>query len=115
MAAARICAFVIYLLNYHFLPEDRLAELMSDLFGLKLVPATIARMSAVCAQRFRGFADAVRERVARVKHLDETGFRIGGRTQWLHIFSTAWLTFYRISAKRQARQPAVWCHWHRRA
>jgi transposase len=28
---ARICAFVIYLLNYHFLPEDRLAELMSDL------------------------------------------------------------------------------------
>ena len=99
---ARICAFVIYLLNYHFLPEDRLAELMSDLFGLKLVPATIARMSAVCAQRFRGFADAVRERVtaARVKHLDETGFRIGGRTQWLHIFSTAWLTFYRISAKR---------------
>jgi Transposase IS66 family len=50
-------------------------------------------MSAACAQRFRGFADAVRERVAmaRVKHLDETGFRIGGRTQWLHIFSTALL------------------------
>ena len=40
---ARICAFVVYLLNYHFLPEDRLAELVSDLFGLKLVPATIAR------------------------------------------------------------------------
>jgi transposase len=99
---ARICAFVVYLLNYHFLPEDRLAELMSDLFGLKLVPATIARMSAACAQRFRGFADAVRERVAaaRVKHLDETGFRISARTQWLHIFSTALLTFYRISSKR---------------
>src|SRR5215470_10416415 len=32
---ARICAFVVYLLNYHFLPEDRLAELLSDLFGLK--------------------------------------------------------------------------------
>ena len=99
---ARICAFVVYLLNYHFLPEDRLAELMSDLFGLKLVPATIARMSAACAQRFRDFADAVHERVAaaRVKHLDETGFRIGGRTQWLHIFSTALLTFYRTSSKR---------------
>jgi transposase len=99
---ARICAFVVYLLNYHFLPEDRLAELMSDLFGLKLVPATIARMSAACAQGFRDFADAVRERVAgaRVKHMDETGFRIGGRTQWLHIFSTALLTFYRISSKR---------------
>jgi transposase len=32
--------------------------------------------------------------------LDETGFRIGGRTQWLHIFSTLLLTFYRISSKR---------------
>jgi transposase len=99
---ARICAFVVYLLNYHFLPEDRLAELLSDLFGLKMVPATIARMSAACAQRFRGFADTVCEHIAaaRVKHLDETGFRIGGRTQWLHIFSTALLTFYRISSKR---------------
>jgi transposase len=99
---ARICAFVVYLLNYHFLPEDRLAELMSDLFGLKLVPATIARMSTACAERFRDFADVVREQVAaaRVKHLDETGFRIGGRTQWLHIFSTALLTFYRVSSKR---------------
>jgi transposase len=29
-----------------------------------------------------------------------TGFRIAGRTQWLHIFSTALLTFYRISSKR---------------
>jgi transposase len=99
---AQICAFVVYLLNYQLLPEDRLAELLSDLFGLRMVPATIARMSAACARRFQGFADAVRERVAaaRVKHMDETGFRIGGRTQWLHIFSTALLTFYRVAAKR---------------
>ena len=51
---------MVYLLNYHFLPEDRLAELLTDLFGLKLVPATIARMSAACAERFRSFADIVR-------------------------------------------------------
>jgi transposase len=52
--------------------------------------------------RFQGFADTVRQHVAaaRVKHLDETGFRIGGRTQWLHIFSTALLTFYRTCSKR---------------
>jgi len=99
---AQICAFVVYLLNYQLLPEDRLAELLSDLFGLKMVPATIARMSAACAWRLQSFVDAVRERVAAawVKHLDETGFRIGGRTQWLHIFSTALLTFYRVASKR---------------
>jgi transposase len=116
---ARICSFVVYLLNYHFLPEDRLAELVSDLFGLAMVPATIARMNAACSQRFRDFADAVRDRVAaaRVKHLDETGFRIGGRTQWLHIFSTALLTFYRVASKRGSLLSGVTGiivhdHWH---
>jgi transposase len=78
------------------------AEAMADLFGVKLVTATIARMSRTCAERVHGFADAVGARVkaAAVKHLDETGFRIGGRTQWLHIACTVWLTFYRISPKR---------------
>ena len=99
---ARIKAFVIYLLHYQLLPQDRLAELMADLFGVKLAAATIARMSRTCAERLRGFAETVRNLVAGapVKHLDETGFRIGGKTQWLHIASTAALTFYRVCAKR---------------
>lgn len=98
----RIGALVVYLLHYQLLPEKRLAALMADLFGVKLVTATIARISQDCAERFRGFADAMRDHVAAapVKHMDETGFRIGGTTQWLHIASTVWLTFYRTSAKR---------------
>jgi transposase len=98
----RIGAFVLYLLHYQLLPEKRLAALMADLFGVQLVTATIARISQGCAKRFQGFADAVRDRVAAapVKHMDETGFRIGGKTQWLHIASTIWLTFYRVSPKR---------------
>jgi transposase len=98
----RVGAFVLYLLHYQLLPEKRLAELMADLFGVNLATATIARISHDCAQRFQGFADAVRDHVAAapVKHMDETGFRIGGKTQWLHIASTLLLTFYRISPKR---------------
>jgi len=99
---ARITAFVIYLLHYQLLPEDRLVEVMADLFGVKLAAATIARMSRTCAERLRGFAETVRDLVAGapVKHMDETGFRIGGKTQWLHVASTALLTFYRVCAKR---------------
>ena len=98
----RIGAFVLYLLHYQLLPEKRLAALMADLFGVKLVTATIARISQDYAQRCQIFADAVRDHVAAapVKHMDETGFRIGGKTQWLHIASTMLLTFYRISPKR---------------
>jgi transposase len=98
----RIAAFVLYLLHYQLLPEKRLAVLMADLFGVKLVTATIARISQDCAERFQDFTEALRDHVAAapVKHMDETGFRIGGKTQWLHIASTAWLTFYRTAAKR---------------
>jgi transposase len=98
----RIAAVVVYLLHFQFLPEQRLAALMADLFGVHLVTATIATMSRNCAGRFQGFVAALRDHVAAaaVKHMDETGFRIGGKTQWLHIASTVWLTFYRVSSKR---------------
>ena len=98
----RIAAFVVYLLHYQLLPEKRLAALMADLFGVNLVTATIARISQDCAERFKGFVAAVRDHVAAapVKHMDETGFRIGAKTNWLHIASTLWLTFYRVSPKR---------------
>ena len=93
---------MIYLLHYQLLPEKRLATLMADLFGVKVATATIARMSRVCAERLHGFVETVRDLVAGapVKHMDETGFRIGGKTQWLHVASTALLTFYRVCAKR---------------
>jgi transposase len=99
---ARLAAVVVYLLHYQLLPEKRLAALIADLFGVYLVTATIAGMSRSCAARLRGFAAAVRDHVAAapVKHMDETGFRIAGKTQWLHIASTIWLTFYRVSPKR---------------
>jgi len=115
----RIGAFVLYLLHYQLLPEKRLAMLMADLFDVRLATATITRISQDCAARFQGFVDAVRDQVAAaaVKHMDETGFRIGGKTQWLHIASTMLLTFYRVSAKRGSLLAnvvgiVVHDHWH---
>ena len=98
----RIAAWVLYLMHYQLLPEKRLAELMADLFGVKLATATLARISQDAAHRFQVFAEAVRDHVAAapVKHMDETGFRIGGKTLWLHIACTILLTFYRVSTKR---------------
>jgi transposase len=105
----RIAALVVYLLHYQLLPEDRLAEAMADLFGVRLVAATIARMSRSCAERAQGFADAVCALVkaAPVKHLDETGFRVGGTTRWLHIACTLWLVFYRVSPQRGSLSQGV--------
>jgi transposase len=105
----RIEAFVLYLQNHQLLPEKRLAMLMADLFGVNLTTATIARISQDYAARCQSFVDTLREQVAkaRVKHMDETGFRVGGKTQWLHIASTILLTFYRVSSKRGSLMQSV--------
>jgi transposase len=99
---ARIMSFVIYLLHFQLLPEKRLVMLMADLFSVFLSPGTISNMSRACAARMGIFAQAVCDRVcaAPVKHLDETGFRIGGKLRWLHVASTRLLTFYRCRKKR---------------
>jgi transposase len=99
---ARIAALVVYLLHYQLLPEARLVELMADLFGVRLSAATVAAMSGACARRLNGLVETIRDAIAGapVKHMDETGFRIGGKTQWLHVACTTLLTFYRVCARR---------------
>jgi len=98
---ARIAAIVVYLRNFQHLPERRLAALMALLFAVRLSGATIGRLSHVCAQRFGGFVDVVQAFIAAagVKNLDETGFRIAGITQWLHVACTKLLTCYRIAGR----------------
>ena len=79
----RITAWVSYLLYAQFVPEKRLAELMSDLFAVSISTATITAMGRRTARRFEPFlahvADVIRTAVP-VKHLDETGLRIAART-----------------------------------
>jgi transposase len=96
----RIAAIVVYLATFQFVPEDRLATLMQDLFGVSLARATIGQMSRRAGQRLLDFATAVHQLIlsAPVKHFDETGFRIVKRLRWLHIAATAALTFYRIGS-----------------
>ena len=98
----RIAAIAIYLQHYQFLPEKRLSEAMADMFGVRLAQATLAAISRNCAARFADLAAVLRGLIAAapVKHLDETGFRIGGKTNWLHIASTETLTLYRAASRR---------------
>jgi transposase len=97
-------ALVVYLQAWQFIPEDRLAELMSDVFGVEVATATIAGMGQRKAQELAGLAVHIAQQVkaAAVKHVDETGYRIAGVLQWLHVASTWLLTCYRTSAKRGA-------------
>jgi transposase len=102
---SRVKAAAIYLNAQQLIPEDRVAETMGDLFGAGLLcPASVASWSMAKAEELTPVVDHIAALVDRapVRHLDETGFRIGGKTQWLHTISTVALTHYRVSEKRGA-------------
>jgi transposase len=115
---ARIQAAMTYLNIAQLLPEDRLQEVMSDLFGIKPATATIAAIINRKAAAFTPVCAAIEAKLqtSPVKHLDETGFRVGGKTQWLHVLSNDALTHYRIDEKRgkmpeNLTETVVHDHW----
>jgi len=102
---SRIRAAAVYLNTQQLVPEDRVGDIMHDLFGAGLLcPASIVTWSGKKAEQLAPVAAHIAALVAQapVRHLDETGFRISGKTQWLHTASTPALTHYRVSEKRGA-------------
>jgi transposase len=98
----RIKAFTIYFQYQQFIPEDRLADVFEDIFGLPISTATMAKIGS----RFSGQLDRIEEEVisfintSEVKGVDESGFRVSGKTQWLHVLSHEKATHYRFAQKR---------------
>src|ERR1700691_4440033 len=97
----QLSACVVYLRNQHFLPEDRLSELMKDLFNTPVSPASIGQMTSRAAKALEPVVACIREQIAQapVKHLDETGCRIKKSLHWVHVASTKDLTHYRIGKR----------------
>lgn len=100
---ARIRAVAAYLHHQHFIPEDRLSEVLFDLFGCRITPGTIANITNTLAQIIEPVVAEIATEVktAPIKHLDETGLRIGAQTKWLHVVSTSTLTWYRVAQGRK--------------
>jgi transposase len=87
---AVIRSWSVYYQYQQFIPEDRLQPLFSDLFGIQLATATLAGYNRIAFDALAPFEESILALVktAAVKNLDETGFRVGGKTQWLHVAST---------------------------
>jgi len=84
-----ISAFAVYMTQYQLLPYQRTAEVLNELAGLGISPATLQRAIRVAATRLEAPVNAIRRAVA---HADETGRRVNGNLYWLHVLSTDRLT-----------------------
>jgi transposase len=99
----RFRAAAVYLNVQQLIPEDRTAQAMSDVFGAPhLSAASVVGWVGKKAEQLTPVHQGVGERVAaaKVRHLDETGYRIAGKLQWLHTTSSLAFTFYRAGEKR---------------
>lgn len=98
----RIQAQATYLTNYQLLPLARTCELFGDFYGHQPSEAFILTANeAVHTQLEAPLAQIYDDLVqADVIHNDETGLRVEGKLNWLHVASTPTLTYYGIHQKR---------------
>ena len=99
-----IASLVAYLQTTQCLPDHRTAMLLSEWWDIKLSSGTVANLTARKAQEFRGahnyLYDILSGKLVAVKHLDETGIRVAGRLEWLHILCSRFLSHLRLGERR---------------
>jgi transposase len=98
----RFEGLMVYLNLQQLIPCDRLTQLSEDIFNQPLSTGTIVNATTRMYGQLKPFEDALVAQLpqAPVVHADETGLRVDGKLQWLHVASTKELTFYGVHAKR---------------
>jgi len=97
-----VCAFAVYMTQYQLLPFERTAAVLDELAGIAISPGSLYNAVARAGARVQAPVAAIGEALvaAPLAHADETGMRVGGALQWLHVLSTASLTAYFPHPKR---------------
>ena len=95
-------ALMVYLSIYQLLPYERICETFSDLFGRSISKSTLVKAVSDCSLNLTEVEERIRKLLvgAKVLNVDETGMRVTGIRQWLHVASTDLLTLYAHHQKR---------------
>ncbi len=98
----RLKAYAVGLVDGHFVALKRTAEIIADQYGVRPSDGTIQTWIERAADALRPTYETIRQAViaADVAHFDESGVRVKGVTQWLHVACTPDQAFYMIHAKR---------------
>jgi transposase len=98
----RIKAQASYLNNYQLIPWARTCELLGDFYGHTPAEALIQEANGAVVESIEPSLKATKEHLiaSEVVHFDESGLRIEGQLNWLHVASTNLLTYYGVHPKR---------------
>ncbi|WP_407538855.1 IS66 family transposase (plasmid) [Deinococcus radiomollis] len=89
-------ALTTFLNVVHFIPLARTAEIVATLYGSAPSDGTILLNLNVAAERLKDFEAQVKVALLAepVLYADETGSKVNGKLQWLHILTCASYTLY---------------------
>lgn len=84
------------------LSHGKVQNVMSDLFGIAVSRGGVCQAVARTARKLEPVYQQIAERVrtSEVVCPDETGWRVGGQSAWLHAAATPEATWYRITTGR---------------
>lgn len=87
------------------MPFAKTARVLEELCGLRVSPGALAAASQRVAGWLSAEVDAVRDAIrgSPAVNVDETGWRVGGRNNWLWAFVTDKLTLYRVAPSRAGK------------
>lgn len=98
----RIKALSVYLQNYQMLPYQRTTEMIYALTGQKISQGTLANFQTEMHQRLSTFEEQIKSLLLLegILHADETGVKVNGKGNWMHVASTGLLSFFGFHQKR---------------
>lgn len=91
------------LLNVDYrVPFAKIRQFWADLTGYGYNPATLVRVQTTLHKQLVPIEEQIKEQLkaAGVCHFDETGVRVGGKLQWLHVASNEAYTHLFVHPKR---------------
>lgn len=98
---ANISAFIAALNTIGAVSAKRIQGIAGNLFDLPVSTGTVWRMLSRCAEKVSDAVEEIRQKAAALDaaHFDETGTRVAGRTQWVHVACSPEYT-YLFSGRR---------------
>ncbi len=98
----RLQAQATYLNVYQLIPWARTRELLGDFYGHTPAEAIVLTSNVTMVECIASSLDTTKKHLiaAAVAHFDESGLRVEGQLNWLHVASTDYLTHYHVHPKR---------------
>lgn len=98
-------AWTVYLHAYQLLPLDRITRLFQDLTRHRPSEASLLSMLEKASKTLHPVEQTLIDRLqgSSTVHADETGCRVNGKTQWMHVVSNEKYTLLRFHSQRGSK------------